>query len=213
MKESKSYPIVLLHGIHRTANSMRSFQRAFDQRGFLVINLSYPSMKHSIEESANSIAVRLAPLGEQEFDMVVHSLGGLVTRAMLARHPRLRVRRLVMLGTPNRGSELATKLQKSPIYRVLFGKPHSAIAHESEFIKNLPPPRCEFGIIAGGFGKKFGMVPWVRGDNDGLVAVESAKLDGAKDFILLRLDHRRLLHSRKAIHQTLHFLEHGRFEK
>ena len=207
------YPIVLLHGVHRTAHSMRSYERAFTRRGRLVLNLGYPSIRFTLEESAELLAEKLVVLEGRQFDLVVHSMGGLVARSLLARHAELRVRRLVMVGTPNQGSELAARFQRFKLYRRIYGKAAKSLPSDSEFVAALPPPRCEFGIIAGGRGRGRGMVPWIPGDNDGLVSVKSARLEGAKDFILVRVNHRRQLRSREVIRQILHFLEHGRFAR
>lgn len=206
--------VALLHGMHRTARSMWTFQRAFQRHGLLVLNLDYPCMNCTLEESADRLAAQLAALNGLEFDLVAHSMGGLVARTLLSRHPDLRVRRAVLIGTPNHGSELAAKFRSLRLFHRLYGKAAAALPTENAFLKSLPPPRCEFGIIAGGLGtKRFGIAPWIRGDNDGLVSVASAQLEGARDFIVLKVDHRRQLRSRKVINQTLHFLNHGRFQR
>jgi hypothetical protein len=45
-----------------------------------------------------------------------------------------------------------------------------------------------------------------------MVSVESARLEGATDFILLRHRHLPLIFSDDTAHQTLHFLQTGKFD-
>lgn len=87
---------------------------ALQKRGELVLSAGYDWRK-PIHVAADMLAARLAsdwPEGSpRPLRLVAHSMGGLVARALFARHPRLRERfvqsprnRLLMLGTPNAGS-------------------------------------------------------------------------------------------------------------
>lgn len=87
---------------------------ALQKRGELVLSAGYDWRK-PIHVAADTLAARLAsewPEGSpRPLRLVAHSMGGLVARALFARHPGLRERfvqsarnRLLMLGTPNAGS-------------------------------------------------------------------------------------------------------------
>jgi hypothetical protein len=75
-------------------------------------------------------------------------------------------------------------------------------------------PGREVGIIAGrlpvGLGRLFGRF---AGPNDGMVAVEETRLEGAADHIVLPVAHTSLLWSAAVAHQVEHFLHTGRFER
>ena len=77
----------------------------------------------------------------------------------------------------------------------------------------MPPPACEFGILAGGRSATKGYNPLLPGDNDATVTVASTRLPGAADFILLPVIHSFLMTDQAAINATRHFLKHGRFEE
>src|SRR6185369_16432555 len=98
------------------------------KRGADVFNLGYPSRIADVETLAAFVAQRLARWATGEsFDVVTHSLGGIVLRVAVASGaiPADRVRRVVMLGPPNSGSELADTLPTvpviGPVYRWLTG--------------------------------------------------------------------------------------------
>lgn len=71
--------------------------------GFAVTLHDY-DWRLGIEESGASFAERLREHGSRRLAIVAHSMGGLVSRAALALPGTRHVERVVLLGTPNRGS-------------------------------------------------------------------------------------------------------------
>jgi len=96
-----------------------------------VVRLDY-DWRLPIEVSADKLAAvvqdQLGRFPNQPVRLLAHSMGGLVVRAMLSKHPRLWAEvvareggRLIMLGTPNNGSHLMvqTLLGKADTVRML----------------------------------------------------------------------------------------------
>lgn len=138
-------------------------------------------------------------------------IGGLLARISLARH---RPARVVMLGTPNAGSEIADLLRGWPAYRLVFGPAGQ------ELVTALTPALreafgtvdYELGILAGDRPlNPFAARLLLPGPSDGKVSVASTRLAGMADHRVIPTSHMRLIAHPRAIAETLRFLREGRF--
>ena len=215
--------LVLLHGLFRTRSSMSPLAKYAKKNGqYATFNVAYPSTRRHIADHAKALAKIIENLhGIDRIDLVGHSMGNIVIRRYLAdqtddstgRKPDPRIKRVVMLGPPNHGSIIANALKDNSLFTAVTGKPGQELGREWVWLEtDLATPRCEFGIIAGGLGNQVGFNPALPGDNDGVVTVSSARLDGATDFVLLPVLHSIMPSDRKVQAQTLRFLQTGRFE-
>jgi triacylglycerol lipase len=103
-------PVLLIHGYLATRGSLHLLERHLGQRGHVVMSYKLgPINLGDIRDSAGLIARKVesivAQTGVTQVDVVGHSMGGLVGLYYLKRlGGRHRVRRLVLLGTPARGT-------------------------------------------------------------------------------------------------------------
>ncbi|HAH46398.1 MAG TPA: hypothetical protein DCM07_16395 [Planctomycetaceae bacterium] len=224
MKAARQIPpmqgkaVILIHGIIRSSKSFVKMKESCEQKGWLVVPFDYPSTRRTIPENANFLGKVIQSLeGIDEIDLVVHSMGGLVVRSWLAQQDVVdpRVKRMVMLGVPNRGADMADRFRSNLLFKAIFGPAGQQLVTEanSDFISNLPTPPFEFGIVAGGRNTLKGYNPLIRGDDDGTVAVSSTRLPGAADFILIPILHSFMMNDPETIAHTLRFLETGVFRE
>jgi hypothetical protein len=198
---------------------MRPIERLLSARGYRVLNLGYASRSASIPELARRVASEIAQWAPTEpLDFVTHSLGGILIRqAVAAGHlPAERTRRVVMLGPPNAGSELADQLPRwpvvGPVYRRLTGPAGVQLGTGSSSVPaTLPPVPFETGVIAGtrSYNPIFSAV--LGGRSDGKVRVERTHVAGMRDFVEVPYWHPLLM-----VHSSVHtlvvrFLETGCF--
>jgi pimeloyl-ACP methyl ester carboxylesterase len=204
--------VILIHGILRSSKCMSSVATAIEEAGMLPFRFDYPSTQVSIPQAADYLHQTIASLeGIEEIDIIAHSMGGLVTRAYFAEHADPRVKRVVMIGTPNHGAELADLLHQNFLLRMASGPGGRQLVTDPDgVIFSLPAPQCEFALIAGARGNSSGWNPFIPGDDDGTVTVQSTRLDGAADFSTVLATHTALLRNREAIEQAVRFLEEGR---
>lgn len=109
-REPAKRPVLLIHGYLATRGSLHLLERNLARRGHVVMSYKLgPINLGDIRDSAGLIARKVesivAQTGVTEVDIVGHSMGGLVGLYYLKRlGGRHRVRRLVLLGTPARGT-------------------------------------------------------------------------------------------------------------
>lgn len=211
--------VIVTHGLFGTRRFLHRMEAYLAQHGdFEVLTWGYASTRGAIEDHAQALASMIRALdGVEEISFVAHSMGGLVVRSYLAsggdKLPDPRIRRLVMLGTPNQGSALARLWADSGgPFGFLAGPAARQLSHEWEATAaRFAVPCCEFGILAGGRGDGVGWHHGIPGDDDGMVGVAETRLEGAADDRVLPLTHRRLMCDPEAMQCTLRFLEFGSF--
>jgi pimeloyl-ACP methyl ester carboxylesterase len=206
--------VMLVHGLGRSSGAFSVLEDSLRREGYETANVNYPSTRLGIAEHADNLEHIIETLeGAETLSFITHSLGGLVVRDLLARdstwRARIAVHRLIMIAPPNKGSQIADRLQALPAYRWLTGESGQGLTTEAA--ARLPVPEIEFGIIAGGRGNENGFNPLLPGDNDGLVTVAETALHGARDFLLVGTTHGLIDDHPQTIDATLAFLRGGRF--
>lgn len=206
--------VFVMHGILDTRWKTLTLERALRKAGYKVVNLSYPSRDKTVEEHADWLAGIVRERGEGELYFVGHSLGSIVIRLYLARERPAAARRFVMIAPPNHGSVGADVVNRTPLFPLVWGRKAGDQMRSSrkDFWESLPPPPVEFGIIAGGRSNERGFNPLIPGDDDGAVSVEEARLEGAKEFVVLPYGHTTIMLRRKVVQKMLRFLAAGSFE-
>jgi triacylglycerol lipase len=209
-----SESIVLLHGLGRTGASMIPLAIAARLRGYSAVIFNYRSRSRSIAEHAVRLerVVRKAAASSDRVHFVTHSLGGIIVRQMMATAPFDRCGRVVMLGPPNRGSEVVDMLRAHCMTHPFLGKSGLELGTDDESTPNsLPPVAIETGVIAGTRSNNRVFSGWIGAPNDGKVAVHRAGVDGMRDLLVLARTHTFMIWSPDAIRQALHFIAHGAF--
>ena len=189
--------VVVLHGLVRSRSSMDSLCVCLQKGGYHVFNVEYPSTQQDIGQIAKSLRHIIDHLdGIDEINFVGHSMGNIVIRHYLGdlaseragqgktrragKSSLPRFGRCVMLGPPNQGARLAEVFADNGLFRQIAGDAGQQLGvNWPQLEKRLATPAFEFGIIAGGRGGPKGWNPMLAGDNDGVISVETAKLDGA----------------------------------
>ena len=204
--------VLLLHGIAIGAWSMRRLDRAITAAGYDTLNLAYPSRKRPLAGLVEHVHTHRAWIeAAPHIHIVAYSMGGLLARAYITAHRPPNLGHVVMLGTPNTGSEIADLLHRNPIYRRFYGPAGAELTTTPTLTSLLGPIDYPLGIIAG--TRFLDPLGWllIPGPNDGRVAVPRTKLPGMAAHITLPTTHTTMRTNPQAIAQTLHFLQHARF--
>jgi pimeloyl-ACP methyl ester carboxylesterase len=214
-KSASDDGVVLLHGIVRGRRSMQGLARFLAARGHRTLNLDYPSTRRPIEAIAVQIHPEIVPFARSvpgKLHFVGHSMGGLVIRAYLHRYRPPNLGCVVMLGTPNQGSEVADILKNRWAYRKFFGPAGQQLVTELTATDALFG-RIDYrlGVIAG--SRSIDPISsLIIGDpNDGRVSIERTKIVGMTDHVVVAVSHAFLPASKQVHRLVLEFLCQGRF--
>lgn len=208
--------VILLHGLCRSSASMKKMEHALVKEGYVVLNVDYPSRTAGVEvlsENVIGTALRSPRLAEtSQIHFVTHSLGGILVRCYFARHYELRLGRVVMLGPPNKGSEVADGLKHWSVFRKINGPAGSELGTDSHSLpRRLGPVNLELGIIAGDRSINWINSMIIPGPDDGKVSVESTKVEGMKEHVVVHRTHPFIMKARESIALTIRFLRSGSF--
>ncbi|MEM1434733.1 MAG: alpha/beta fold hydrolase, partial [Pseudomonadota bacterium] len=187
--------VILLHGFGRSDTSMLLLNSALTKAGFDVYSLNYPSTRLPPEALVELIGEQFVSCcgdGSVTVHFVGHSFGGLLLRDYLGHHPPENLGRVVLMGTPNKGSRLADADLGLAAQATLleWAGPSAQVLHTGPdgYAASLPPPTYPVGIIAGTRGTRMSD-QWLPTPNDGVVSLESARLDGMTDFVDVAVTH------------------------
>ncbi|TVQ84216.1 MAG: alpha/beta fold hydrolase [Micavibrio sp.] len=207
--------VVLLHGITRSSRAMQRMEDYFRQHGYHVINIDYKSREYTIDRLAEHVYEEISDItaeAEHRIHFVGHSMGGLIIRAILNRHRPENLGRVVMLGTPNQGSEVADFLENNILFQNFYGPAGLQLVTDQRRIAHLfGEVDFDLGIIAGtrSIDPLSSLV--LPGSDDGKVTVERTKLEGMTDHLVLPTTHTFMMRNAQVLSQTRHFIENGTF--
>ncbi len=214
---SKKDYVVVLHGIARTWRSMRRLARYIERNGYPVLNIGYPSTRLPLETLVEHIHQKVVPFNQdptRNIHFVGYSLGGLLARGLIHKHRPANLGRVVQLASPNQGSEVTDFWKNNFLYRWIFGPAGQDLGtRDKAFARILGPVDYELGVVAGNRTWDPISSAMIPGPNDGKVSVESTRVPGLTDHIIIPATHTFIIWNKEAWRETLHFFEFGRFKR
>jgi pimeloyl-ACP methyl ester carboxylesterase len=186
--------VLLVPGLGRTPVSMLLLARRLSKTGHSPEFFCYfPTFERQSRINERLVErLRVLAANGAEVGLIGHSFGGLLLREACAKVPELRVRHLVMLGTPNQPPRLAQRAYKSLVIRKLHGSCGRRLL-TPEWYSQLPAPSAPYTNVAGTFGWPASYGPFSGEPNDGIVAVSETRINDDDDPLLMPVIHAFLL--------------------
>ncbi|MEW4490451.1 alpha/beta fold hydrolase [Thalassoglobus sp. JC818] len=195
--------VLLLPGVLVPTWVMRPFRKMFLESGYHAEIGDYQSFGKDLDSITRDVSVICERFQESlpdgvTFDLVGHSLGGVLSRTVCLTNKFERLRRVVMLAPPNRGSHVASRI--GPWVRRLVPVIDDIADRADSSVNQWP---LKMTVPTGVIGA----------EPDYVVKDESLHLEDESDFISLPGPHSSLIFRRAAFEQTVHFLECGCFHR
>jgi hypothetical protein len=151
---------------------------------------------------------------DAKINFVTHSMGGILVRQYLSTNEIPSLRRVVMLGPPNKGSQVVDTLKDMPGFKLINGPAGMQLGTDYLSVPNkLGAANFDVGIIAGTRSINLILSTLLPSPNDGKVSVENTKLEGMSDHISLPVTHPFMMSNNEVITQVLHYLTYGSFNR
>jgi esterase/lipase len=217
MKIEQKECVILLHGIMRSSYDMKLIEDFFVLNNYKVININYPSTKYNIQTLAKNIwEEEISDLKNYKINFVGYSMGGIIAKTIIEMYQPENLGRVVFIGSPIHGSEAADFYKNLKIYKKFLGPSGQQLSAKNKLFKDDITVNYELGCIAASlssFGKLFYPTAYfiIKGPSDGRVSVESTKVKGMKEHIIVKLPHFFMPFSKKVKNLVLTFIKFGSF--
>lgn len=145
--------LILIHGLNKSSEVLKGLEQFACKQGLAVLNIDYPSTKFPIEHLIDIVDSQINQKLQEKYtnvSFVGFSMGGLIIRAYLHKYKILNLSKVVLVGTPNKGSEVADFLKNNKLYQKLYGPAgQQLITDQEEFSEIFGSIYYKCGVIAG----------------------------------------------------------------
>jgi triacylglycerol lipase len=209
--------VIVLHGLGMAPPVMWILELQLEEAGYRVHNIGYSSTEKDFDGLLTEVSEKIDACCSgvtTKLHFVTHSLGGLIVRGLLDGERPRHLGRVVMLAPPNKGSEIVDELGDQWLFKFVLGPTGEALGTDPDGVAGqLGRVDYPVGVIAG--TSRFNPLGYwlLPGDHDGTVSVESTKLEGMTDFIVVPHSHTFIMNSPDVAAEVIHFLRHGRFSR
>ena len=205
--------VVLVHGIWCLSAVMWYLAWKLRRQGYTVHCFSYASVLGDFDRNVEAMARKIDSVRAPVLHLVAHSYGGLVLTELLDRRAVRADGRMVLLGSPVRGAQLAAGVMQGRFRWRLLGR-----AAQSPLVNGIAAQKLarvaitrEVGVISGTRNRTLlGLIFGRLSSGDGLVAPHETDFPGAQTA-QVSVSHAGLLFSAAVADKVSQFIRSGQF--
>ncbi len=198
---NKQQAVVLVHGLYMKPWTWMSYRRFFRRHGYKVYLFGYKTTRQSFALTLMQLTAFVNSRNEQTVHLVAHSMGGILSMRAL---PKIRkAGKLVLLGTPLKGSKVALKLQQKGWHKGLLKHATEPLTCGVIEAVKLRDTLMIAGTSPYGLGR---FIEPRLGPSDGTVGVTETEADWLDQHLKIHSVHFGLLHNKQAQNLSLKFL-------
>ncbi|NTF17942.1 alpha/beta fold hydrolase [Agrobacterium rubi] len=201
---------IIIPGLGSPGWSMSLLALRLRRQGTSTRIFPYSAFSRSLGEVVSAVKRDVEAAGSpQRVHLVGHSMGGLVALGIATQGlDNIEIGRLVMIGTPLRGSAIAARISALPVRHLPYGRVWTDISPEgcqgNESHRHLGQTGMIAGAVPGG--------RWIgASQSDGVVPVSATMAEGLKDHVTVPASHALLLASKRVARLSAEFIATGRF--
>ena len=216
--------VITFNGIYGYEKQLRFIDEKLAEDGYSVVNIQYPTVDDKITEMTDKYIVptideQIKKLNEINLEretknlpklkihFVVHSMGSCLIRYYLKEHKLNSLGKVVLISPPSHGSQLAD----NPIADLLWYFIGSAVADmktdKDSFVNQLGNPDYPCYILVGDKSNNFLYSMLIKGEDDGMVPLATAKLEGSPLKTIENTTHTSILEKQETVDEILKFLK------
>lgn len=209
IKPPQNEVTVLVHGIWMHGFMMSIMAKRLENYGFRTVTFSYDFLNNNPAKNALELKRHIEELGARRVNLVGHSLGGIVIMHLLHQFPQLAIGKVVLIGSPVKGSYVAKRVHRTRMLRPFLGKSaHGGLLEGAPAFRGKVP----LGIITGSGRLGILAVLYPAGDNsDGVVRASETLVENATDRIQIPYSHSAMIFSSQCTDYVANFLNLERF--
>ncbi|MDX1924772.1 MAG: hypothetical protein SFT91_06110 [Rickettsiaceae bacterium] len=210
--------VVLIHGFGRGSFSMGKINTNLIDHGYKTIAVNYPSRDGNIKTIAETHVLPQIVSQSESCDtihFVGFSMGGIITRYILEYHRPNNLGKVVFIASPHSGTEIVSSFERFDWFRSLIGPAAMDLSISSHFLRTIPDyVDYPAGVISGTFSiNPISYLIFYDKECDGTVGLESTKIKGMKDHLILNISHTLMPYNQRVVEETQYFISHGEFRK
>ena len=206
--------LILLHGLARSEASFALMALNLRGQGYHVLHPKFSTRGRPIEALVSeTLPEAIAGCGARRLHFVTHSSGSIMVRAYLAWAKPKNLSHVLMLGPPNKCSEVVDAMQGLAAFDWANGPAEWQLAADSRSFPNrLPKANFSMGIIAGRVSFNPVYSNFIDGPDDGKVSVKSTRVEGMSDHLVMPVSHSFMMNNPLVIAQVSQYLKTRAFD-